>query len=455
MRTYRSRENLKTFEIGAFSIRYVDVSNVHGDRFFNTRHFPSERARGRFGCATILPEPVVPPASLIPKSETDASHTESAIPEALVREQLEQVLSSRDFQASKLCQSFLRYAVENTLNGHTDNLKERTIGIEVFGKPPAYDPGEDAGVRVKASEVRKRLRSYYLSQPPEARVLIELPAGTYVPEFHHLKPKEKPEVGPSRRRSLLLLWAAVAALLILGAAMATFWLRPYPVGNALDQFWSPVFQASKPVFVCAAPVPVYSDVRNAGNGPPTRVEDFVQIPNRFVAISDVNAATEIADMMARMGQPHKLQIGNDLSFRDMRSAPAVLVGFSYTKWHEIGEHFRYSIDLSQRPFGVLQDGAPTQWSINTHPDDPELREDYAIISRVLYPGTNNIIVEITGISHYGTEAAADLVTNSSLMQEALKKLPPHWQQKNLQMVLHVEVVSGYPSVPTVVASYVW
>ncbi len=93
--------------------------------------------------------------------------------------------------------------------------------------------------------------------------------------------------------------------------------------------------------------------------------------------------------------------------------------------------------------------------IRTPPNDPELREDYAIISRVLYPGTNNIIVEITGISHYGTEAAADLVTNPSLMQEALKKLPPHWQQKNLQLVPHVEVVSGYPSVPRVVASYVW
>ncbi len=77
------------------------------------------------------------------------------------------------------------------------------------------------------------------------------------------------------------------------------------------------------------------------------------------------------------------------------------------------------------------------------------------MSRVLYPGTDNIIVETTGISHYGTEAAADLVTNPSLLQEALKKLPPRWQKKNVQLALDVEVVSGYPSVPTVVASYVW
>jgi hypothetical protein len=366
---------------------------------------------------------------------------------------LDRVLASREFQSSKLCQSFLRYVVENTLNGHPDTLKERTIGIDVFGKPASYDPSEDAGVRVKAGEVRKRLRSYYLSGSAGAQVLIDLPPGTYVPEFRHLKREEPPAVGKRRVRSPLFLIGGAVVLLALGIA-AFFWLRPRPA-TALDQFWSPVFQSHKAVFVCTAPVPVYSDIRNPGGAPPTRVEDFVLISNRFVAVSDVNSATQIADMFGRMGEPYKLRVGNDVSFRDLRTAPAVLVGFSYTQWHEIGEHFRYSIDLSRRPFGVSQDGAPTNWTIRTHPDDPELNEDYAIVSRVLYPGTNNMIVEITGISHYGTEAATDLVTNPTLLQDALRKLPAGWQQKNVQIVLHVEVVSGYPSVPTVVSTHVW
>jgi hypothetical protein len=121
------------------------------------------------------------------KTNLESGRVEPAISDALVREELERVLSSHDFQASKLCQSFLRYVIDSALNGHTDSLKERTIGLEVFGKPPSYDPSEDAGVRVKAGEVRKRLRSYYLSQPADARVLIELPPGTYIPEFRLLK----------------------------------------------------------------------------------------------------------------------------------------------------------------------------------------------------------------------------------------------------------------------------
>ena len=74
-----------------------------------------------------------------------------------IREELDRVLASHEFRSSKRSQEFLRYVIENTLNGHGDTLKERTIGIEVFGRPTSYDPSDDATVRVKAGEVRKRL----------------------------------------------------------------------------------------------------------------------------------------------------------------------------------------------------------------------------------------------------------------------------------------------------------
>ncbi len=391
-----------------------------------------------------------------PASNPEASRFETGVSEALVREELERVLASREFHSSKLCQSFLRYVVENTLQGRPDSLKERTIGIEVFGKPVSYDPSEDAGVRVKAGEVRKRLRSYYLSSSAQTRVVIDLPAGTYVPEFHPQPEKAIATVALPRGRSHRTLYALAGALVLLVlAASAAYWIHLRQTPDPLDQFWSPLFQGHKEVFVCAAPVPVYSDVRNPGTNAPARLEDFVLIPNRFVAVSDVTSAVQIADMFGRMGKNYKLRIGNDTSFRDLLDAPAVLVGFSYTNWHEIGEHFRYAIDLSQRPFGVWDNGARTKWTINTHPDDPQLAEDYAIVSRVLYPGTNNIIIEITGISHYGTEAGTSFVTNPAVLEDVLRKMPAGWQQKNVQFVLHTEVVSGYPSIPTVVASYVW
>ena len=100
-----------------------------------------------------------------------------------VREELERVLASHEFRSSKRSQEFLRYVIENTLGGHGDLLKERTIGIDVFGRTADYDPSDDATVRVKAGEVRKRLGLYYSSEGAQDPLRIELPFGTYVPEF--------------------------------------------------------------------------------------------------------------------------------------------------------------------------------------------------------------------------------------------------------------------------------
>jgi hypothetical protein len=107
-----------------------------------------------------------------------------AIPVDAIREELQRVLASHEFRSTKRSQDFLRYVVENTLDGHADILKERTIGIDVFARPASYDPSDDATVRVKAGDVRKRLGLYYATEGVRDPVRIELPAGTYVPEFH-------------------------------------------------------------------------------------------------------------------------------------------------------------------------------------------------------------------------------------------------------------------------------
>src|SRR5215510_8791987 len=102
----------------------------------------------------------------------------------LVRSELKAVISSVAFSGSKRCQDFLRLVVEHALAGELDDLHERMIGVEMFGRPVDYDTANDAVVRVRATEVRKRLAQYYgeAASPPAVR--IELPLGSYVPEFH-------------------------------------------------------------------------------------------------------------------------------------------------------------------------------------------------------------------------------------------------------------------------------
>lgn len=75
--------------------------------------------------------------------------------------------------ASQRCQEFLRFVVEQSLAGHADSLKERTIGVEAFGRAADYETNLDGVVRIKASEVRKRLSLYYAGSGKAAKVVIE------------------------------------------------------------------------------------------------------------------------------------------------------------------------------------------------------------------------------------------------------------------------------------------
>ena len=382
-----------------------------------------------------------------------------------VRDELSRILSSSEFRTSKRSQEFLRYIVEHTVNGQAGLLKERTIGVEVFGRSLDYDPGEDATVRVKAGEVRKRLGLYYAEDGLHDPVRIELPLGTYVPEFRYVEipaahAEEAPAVEPARPAAEFVpakarygpRLVAFAALLCFLAA-GVIWLRSWPGNTALDQFWAPVVTGSAPVLLCAAYVPVYGMDPNVHPSP--HAEDFTLLMDQFVGGGDLIAISRLTALLTRMGRPFRLKVGNDVSFQDLRTGPAVLVGYSYTRWREISREMRFFIDGTRRPIGITDNGAPTQWSLPNLPADRHTDEDYAIVSRMFHPDTHAMLVEVAGITQYGTDAGADLVTNADLMAEALRGAPTGWQKRNLQLVLHVKVISGAPSTPKVVAAHFW
>ena len=386
--------------------------------------------------------------------------------EEAVRDALNRILSSHEFRTSKRSQDFLRYIVEHTLNGQAEFLKERTIGIEVFGRSSDYDPSEDATVRVKASEVRKRLSLYYAEQGFQDRVRIELPLGTYVPEFRpaEIAPQaaespppppipDSPKPEPAKVRVYLgprLL--AVAAFFCLAAA-GVIWLRTRPANTPLDQFWAPVLSGTSPVLLSAAYVPVYR--LEPDTNPAPQPKDFVPLTDQFVGGGDLIAVSKLSAALAREGHPYRLKVGNAVSFEDLRTGPAILVGYSYTRWREISREMRYFIDTTRQPIGITDNGAATQWSLPNLPPDRRTDEDYAIVARVFHPDTHAMLVEVAGITQYGTEAAADLITQPELMAEALRGAPAGWQKKNLELVLHVKVISGSPSSPKTVATYFW
>jgi hypothetical protein len=101
-----------------------------------------------------------------------------------IGEQLERMVASPYLSHSKRLPNFLRFVVEHTVAGNAEKLKERTLGIKIFGREPGYDTATDPIVRVTAAELRKRMAQYYKETAHQDALRIALPPGSYVPEFH-------------------------------------------------------------------------------------------------------------------------------------------------------------------------------------------------------------------------------------------------------------------------------
>ena len=124
--------------------------------------------------------------------------TFETIPTAEIHDQLERILMSKGFRSSVRLQRFLRQAVERTLAGETDQLKEYAVGREVFDRGAEYDPRVDSIVRVEARRLRSKLREYYRTGGAADPVVIEFPHGSYVPKFARVL---EPQAQPSARLS--------------------------------------------------------------------------------------------------------------------------------------------------------------------------------------------------------------------------------------------------------------
>jgi len=211
-------------------------------------------------------DPILPASA---PSRDAASPAQASEPEK-IRQNLERVLSSQEFRTSKRCQDFLKYVVERTLEGQAETLKERTIAMDVFGRGSEYDPADSATVRVRAGEVRKRLERYYINEGTRDTIRIEIPAGTYVPEFQPQEKTRTPELpekisesaSPKTELRPSLRGRVAAALIVLvTVAITLLWYKERPRPNALDEFWAPVTATSSPVLLFASTVPVYSKKR--------------------------------------------------------------------------------------------------------------------------------------------------------------------------------------------------
>lgn len=392
-----------------------------------------------------------------------------------VLQELNRVLESPAFRGSKRCQHFLRYVVEQTLEGRMESLKERTLGVEIFERQASYDTSEDAIVRVKANELRKRLAQYYVEAGHEQEVRIELPSGSYVPEFHWVSNGAGPVAATPVRRSRR--WLGVAVLGAAGLLAGVIaWMRFGPSASLADQFWAPVFQSPRPVLICSGHPVVYLLARRVHEKfrrlhpdlppgpyiiklPANEItgDDVVPVVDQYIGVGDAQTAAQLSALFARMGKPSQTRIGNDISFTDLRNSSAILIGAFSNFWTlEMTKEFRFVFEIKDGVKMVRDRAAPDRkWALPNIAPDGKTPEDYAIVSRVFESGTGQLLISVAGITQYGTQSGGELLANPAYLSEALRRAPAGWQNKNLQVLLHTKIIGRTPAAPRVLETHFW
>ena len=362
-------------------------------------------------------------------------------------------------------------------------MKERTLGIEVFGREPDYDTNLDPVVRTTAAEIRKRLAQYYQEPNHEMEPRIDLPLGSYAARFQ--APLGKPAtatavvfaepgtgaVGPAVQEERHPKYRAVkvmALVALMGAVLLGAWLRPWAPHSALDRLWSPVLESSSPLLLCVGQRPFVgmSTTEPQSSSAPakyaatsqTTLFQLYYLGSQNVAFPDVMTLGRLAGFLQAKGKAFHVRGESSTTFEDLRDGPVVLIGAFNNDWSmRLMGPRRFSFEREGDTFWIKDVRNPSDKShaVNYAMPYLQLTEDFALVSRVLDPVTERMVVLAGGLTGYGTMAAGEFLSNPAYMETIAAAAPANWARKNVEVLISTKVINGKSGPPKTVIAHFW
>jgi hypothetical protein len=398
-----------------------------------------------------------------------------------VREQLSRLLDNPFFSHSKRFPTFLRFVVEQTLAGEVDSIKERTLGIEIFGRDADYDTASDPIVRFTAAEIRKRVAQYYQDPAHVDELHIALPSGSYIPHFHWPNGADDPAlnelvqvaadddgigsaahpdsnpVQPHRYSSALLALACVVTgLLSVGSVL--LWQAMHRPGP--DFFWAPITTTPDPVLLCVADQLEYSSIALRDAAQPSHL--IVLKDNLTAMVSDdVTATVKVAGILQSSGKQYTVKPEGATNLEDLRNGPTIFVGAFDNAWTlRLTNSLRYHFanDAAMTKLSIVDSTAPSQtrWVVDRSVQMATNNyRDYAIVARFTDGNTGKVEVVVAGIGRGGTIVAGEFLTDTADLAQLKRAAQAAGDKKNVEVVLSTEIIDGEPGSPKVEATYFW
>jgi hypothetical protein len=413
--------------------------------------------------------------------------------------ELTNLLGSRHFKASRRCSEFLDYVVRQTLKGNLATLKERALGVELFGRHANYDTNSDPVVRATAGEVRKRIAQHY-QESKQGRAHIVLPIGTYIPRFEIQVEDPQFAIGgeniaqfdlrhdsPSTETHppepfLLRKWLmkeprSLVAVAIIGAALVAFALyfgirrlnaeggavQSQQAGAALATFWKPFVSPQTDT------VAVFSEVRkHTEPRPPGTITYPVGLSLGESASPGISGVGEVLGVHALDGvfnsfhRNLRAKRSNFFTFDDANNENVVFLGSPLAnpplRLLQSTHDFVFQIITSDSGVPQLaivnnkpKFGEPKQFLPT--PENFPIKDDFALIS--LSPGTrpDKRVLVLAGITTFGTQAAAEFVSRNDSLKNLIShlKVSPSGEIEPFEAVISVKIDDEVPVDSRIVA----
>jgi hypothetical protein len=394
-----------------------------------------------------------------------------------VRQQLSRLLANPFFSHSKRFPSFLRFVIEHTLDGDVESIKERTLGIEIFGRDANYDTASDPIVRVTAAEVRKRVAQYYQEPAHRDELRITLPSGSYIPQFewpNELNEQAAPAADSGgalhpeahsgaihahvrRNFQLKVALACVTGVLLL---VGGFELWESANHAAFRFFWQPVLAANEPVLLCIADQLQYSSIALRDAREPGR-QTLLKDNLTAVVIDDLNATVKVAGILQSDNKQYSLKGEGATNLADLRAGPTIYIGAFDNAWtlrltNPLRFHFANDADMTK--MRIADSANPTQqsWIVDRSVQMATNNyRDFAIVARFTDTTTGKLSYILAGVGRGGTIAAGEFVTDSVALTELKRAAKAAGDKKNMEVVLSTQIIDGEPGSPKMEATYFW
>jgi hypothetical protein len=375
--------------------------------------------------------------------------------ETTTRDQVERILHSAPFRNSDALRRLFSYLVDKTLAGEADQLKEYTIGLDAFGKPPTYDPQHDSIVRLQVSRLRQKLSEYYRTEGVIDTVLVDIPKGQFKLSFEHRvhdAPLSPEHLDGTGRTAVIALSAALLLAIGWGVYASVHWMRAAQ-GSALaeaawtpdlEELWAPFLSTPRPLMISAA-APLFVNLGTnrmyrdlainrwedaIGSQSLADVRKVLQNPEmrpryHYAPVSEVNAAFLLGKLLGTRKQQMFLAKSNQLSWQQYADNNMVFIGPPAVYDEALRSMpVRQEFVLGRSGLQSLHPaaGEPAFFKDAMSPGTSEDGEVYALITHTPGPLGNGEVVSFTCNTTPACLGAVQVFTDAALARSVVDKL---------------------------------